>query len=319
MTPDDLKEYDVVIVGAGPAGLQAAVHAARRKASVLVLGRAGKSAAWRAHVENLAGFAAATGEDLVTRAVEQARASGAELAEQDAVALSPAGSGTGFAVALESGAKVAARALVLATGVARAKLNVPGEKDLLGKGVSHCVDCDAGFFRGVPVAVVGDGSAAAEGALVMLKHASEVHLVSAGLDVSDALRRAVEESAVVRHVPALAARIVASAEGSAVEALEIEGGERLAVRGVFVELGAKGVLGLASGLGVELDPESMRHVVTDRAQRTNVAGVYAAGDVTGPPFQIAKALGEGCVAGLGAAEHARNARAVAGSSGATGR
>jgi thioredoxin reductase (NADPH) len=89
------------------------------------------------------------------------------------------------------------------------------------------------------------------------------------------------------------------------EAVELEGGEVIAVKGVFIELGAKGVLGLAGGLGVELDPESLRFVKTDRKQRTNVEGVFAAGDVCGPPFQIAKAMGEGCVAGLGAAEYVR--------------
>ena len=296
--------YDVVVLGSGPAGLQAAVHAARRKARVLVLGRGEKSGCWSAHVENLVGQVPTTGADLVRTGREQAASSGAELREEDATKLGPRDGG--FTVTCESGDEVRAKALVIATGVSRAKLGAPGERDFVGRGVSYCVDCDAGFFRGRPVVVTGDGSAAAEGALLMLRYASEVHLVTKGLECAEKLKAEVASSAVVEHSPDRIARI---AGGEGVEAVELESGARLEVNGVFIELGAKGVMELTMELGVELDPENFRYVVVDRKQRTNIAGVFAAGDITGPPWQIAKALGEGCVAGLEAAAFAKRSGA----------
>ncbi|MHC4250868.1 MAG: NAD(P)/FAD-dependent oxidoreductase [Planctomycetota bacterium] len=294
------EPYDVAVLGSGPAGLQAAVHAGRRKARVLVLGRAEKSGCWKAHVDNLVGAGRTTGAELVRTGREQAASAGAELREEDVTKL---GTGDeGFIVTCESGDKLGARALVIATGVSRAKLGAPGEKDFVGKGVSYCVDCDAGFFKGKPVAVTGEGSAAAEGALLMLKYATEVHLVTRGLECAEKLKAEVASSAVVEHSPDGIVKIV-GAEG--VEAVELESGEHLEVNGVFIELGAKGVMELTMDLGIELDPESFKYVVVDRRQRTNVAGVFAAGDITGPPWQIAKALGEGCVAGLEAAAFAK--------------
>jgi len=293
-------EYDVVVVGAGPAGLQAAIHAARRRRSVLVLGKEEGSALSRGHVANLFGASATAGTELLRRGRDQAREAGAELVAEDAVALR---TDAGHLIAvLESRREALARALVLATGAAVNRLGVPGEKELTGRGVSYCVDCDGPLFRGKPVAVAGGGSAAVEGALLLLKYASAVHLVAERLDVSGPLRQELESSGVVRHVPD---RIVRIAGAGTVEAVELERGGRLAVGGVFIELGAKGMLSLAGSLGIALDEENQRYVVTDKAQRTNVPGVFAAGDCCGPPFQVAKAIGEGCVAGLGAAEHAK--------------
>ncbi len=296
--------YDVVVLGSGPAGLQAAVHAARRKARVLVLGRGEKSGAWKAHVDNLVGSGKTTGADLVRTGRDQAASSGAELREEDATGLAPADGG--FVITCESGDEVSAKALVIATGVSRAKLGAEGEKELVGKGVSYCVDCDAGFFKDKIVVVTGAGSAAAEGALLMLKYANEVHLVTNGLECTEKLKADVDSSPVISHSPD---KIVKIAGADGVEAVELESGDRIEAEGVFIELGAKGVMELTMELGLELDPESFKHIVVDRKQRTNVEGVFAAGDITGPPWQIAKALGEGCVAGLEAAAFAKRAGA----------
>jgi thioredoxin reductase (NADPH) len=293
-------DRDVVVVGAGPAGLQAAIHAARRKVSVCVLGRTEASAIRGHALGNLCGLEGSDGAAFLETGRRQAAAFGAELVGEDAVKLKRADED--FSVLLESGRELRARALVLATGAARARLGVPGEKELAGRGVSYCVDCDAGFFRGKAVAVVGDGSAAVEGALALLGYAEKVHLVTAGPTVSAEMRRRLDASAVVRVEPDRVARIEGDEK---VRAVTLESGGRIGVSGVFVELGSKGVLELTIDLGVALDPESFRYVVVDRRQGTNVPGVFAAGDVTGPPLQIAKALGEGCVAGLRAAEHAR--------------
>lgn len=296
-------EYDVVILGSGPAGLQAAIHAARAKASVLVLGREQKSSIRKAHVENYCCMGRVDGETLLTEGRSQAEKSGAVFLSEDVIEVR-----RDFGVTrlrTESGRELAARAVILAMGISRNKLGVPGEKDLLGKGVSYCVDCDAGFYRGEKVAVIGGESAAVSGALTLLFYASEVHLITDAISVTDVLADQVRRSAVFVHEGSGVKEIVGRTK---VEGLKLEDGTELEVSGVFIELGAKGAIELASGLGVALDPESMKFVTADKKQQTNVPGIYAAGDICGPPWQVAKAVGEGCVAGLEAAGYAKKLR-----------
>lgn len=294
--------FDVVILGSGPAGLQAAIHAARKKTSVLMLGRLNKSSLFWAHVENFLGMFKTSGEEMLTTGLAQAKSFGAEVLEEDALHIFQ--SGRCFEIETESGRKVSARSLVVATGTTRNTLGVPGEKSLLGRGVSYCVDCDGGFFRGEDVAVVGGQSAAAGGALTLLSLARSVHLIAESLDVSSALKDKLAQSGAVLHEGVKVKAILGEDEGK-VTGLALSDGSTLPVAGVFIELGAKGVLELASSLGLGLD-DSMKYIATDKRQAANVPGVFAAGDICGPPLQMAKAVGEGCVAGISAATYAKN-------------
>jgi len=301
---DNRIGYDVVILGSGPAGLQAAIHASRTKVKVAVLGRMHKSSLYRAHVENYCCTVHSTGEEILAQGREQARTFGAELLDEDVLGLSRSQGGE-FLIDLESGKKLLARAMILAMGISRNRLNVPGEKEFLGKGVSYCVECDGNFFRNQSVAVVGNESAACSGALTMLFLAKEVHLIYEELQVNEHLQYQVENSGMLLHP----GRSVGEIQGTqGVEAILLDNGQRIEVSGVFIELGAKGALELAAGLDVALDPEDMRYIAVNRKQETNVAGVYAAGDICGPPWQMAKAVGEGCVAGLEAASYAKRVR-----------
>ncbi len=304
------KDYDVVVIGSGPAGLQAAIHAARRKRRVLVLGRADRSNCAKGHIENLFGVEGAQGAELVETGRAQAGQFGAELRDEDATRLRK--DGDRFIVKPETGGEVRAKAVVLAMGVAVNKLKVPGEKELVGRGVSYCVDCDGPLFRKKRVVVTGDGSAAAEGAMALLAWASEVHLVSPRLDVAEEMREEVASSKVIGHVPDKVTKILGSEDAQSVTGVELESGGSIEAEGVFIELGGKGALSLTAELGVELDPETFKHIVVDNRQRTNVEGLFAAGDVTGPPWQVAKAVGEGCVAGLEAAAYAKKIGSAAG-------
>ena len=294
------EAFDVVILGTGPAGLQAAIHAVRGKVSVLVLGRSGQSSLFKAHVQNYCCLPTFAGPQMLEDGRRQAAEFGAVLRDEDVVGIEP--EGAGFLVRAEAGGEVAAKALVLAMGISRNRLGAPGEKELLGRGVSYCVDCDGGFYRGQPVAVVGGGSAAVSGALTMLFMASQVHLVCRDLEVGDVLNQRLRDSAVVLHEGRWPLSI---GGGDQVRSLTLDDGQILDVNGVFIELGAKGAVELAGGLGVALDPETMRYIATDKRQATNLPGVWAAGDITGPPWQMAKAVGEGCVAGLEAAAYVK--------------
>jgi thioredoxin reductase (NADPH) len=163
------------------------------------------------------------------------------------------------------------------------------------------VDCDANFYRNAKVVVVGNESAAADGALTLLGYASEVHLVTRELAVSEELLKKLLESGVTVHKDTWVAEILGE---NSVEGVLLENSSRLEVEGIFIELGAKGALELATSIGVQLDSETFTHIECNKKQQTNITGVYAAGDIAGHPYQMAKAVGEGCVAGWEAANYA---------------
>lgn len=292
--------YDVIILGTGPAGLQAAIHASRRKVSVLGMGRISKSSAYRAHIENFCCVDGKNGADLIEQARKKAEESGAVYIEEDATSLDQKDGY--FSIITEGGKSFRTHTLILAMGISREKLGLENEKSLLGNGVSYCVDCDGGFFKGETVAVTGCQSAAATSALTMLFYAKEVHLVCEQLDVSDYLHQKLKESDVIVHESRKITRIIGK-EG--LKGIILDDGTRLDVAGLFIQLGAKGALSLAGNLGVEMDRETAKYINTNKKQETNIPGIYAAGDICGPPWQVAKAVGEGCVAGLEAAAYAK--------------
>jgi thioredoxin reductase (NADPH) len=295
----ETQNYDVVILGSGPAGLQAAIHAARKKVSVLLLGKDTKSSLFHAHVENFCCLFNVKGEDMLQIGRQQAVNFGTRVLEEDVLRVSPDGSA--FKIITESGQELHTRSLIIATGTTRNKLGVTGEKELLGRGVSYCVECDANFYKGEDVAVVGSASAAVSGALTMLDYAAAVHLISDKLEVTETLEKQLKDSAVIIHEGRQVKEIVGS---NSVESIALKDGPTIPVNGVFIELGAKGIMELATHLGVQLD-DQMKYIQTNKQMETNVPGVFAAGDICGPPWQMAKAVGEGCVAGIGAAGYAR--------------
>jgi thioredoxin reductase (NADPH) len=297
--------YDVIILGVGPAGLQAAIHAARKKARVLVLGRPESSSLFKAHIENYCCVPGVkTGEELLDVGIEQARGFGAEILFEDVVSTQALPDGL-YGVTTEGRKTFSAYALVFATGISRKGLGLIGEKELIGKGVSYCVDCDANFYRDAVVAVVGDGSAAAHGACTLAKIAKEVTFITKKLEVGEALRAELESG----KVSMASGRSVKELKGTdRLEGVILDDGSEIPLDGLFIEKGAKGAMELAAFLGVTLDPEKFTYIVTDSQQATNMPGIFAAGDICGPPWQMAKAVGEGCVAGLAAGTFALKKR-----------
>ncbi len=295
------EEVDVLIMGAGPAGLQAAVHAVRKKTKVVLVGKPENSAIYRAHVENyLCVDGVVDGSELVATGVEQATRFGAQLVREDILHVEVDDDGV-FFVRSET-KEFKALSVIIAIGTSKKKLKVPGEKELTGKGVSYCVDCDCNFYRGAKVAVVGNGSAAVDGAITLTNYASDVTLVAKELNVTDGLKARLAESSVVVKDGLWAKEI--SGE-MAVTGLVLDDDSSLDVEGIFVELGAKGPMELATAIGVALDMETFSYIDTNKKMETNIPGVYAAGDIAGQPFQMAKAVGDGCTAGWFAANYVK--------------
>lgn len=303
----DIVPYDVVILGAGPAGIQAAIHATRRKTKVLMLGRIENSALYSAHVENYACIESVVqGKELLEAGIAQLERFGTERIAEDALKIQQEENAL-LSLELESGRCVHSHAIILAMGTAKNKLRVPGEEEFSGRGVSYCVDCDANFFRGARVMVVGNRSAALDGALTLLDYAAEVYLVApSALDAADALQQRLQASKVKCFINRQIKEIKGDAKG--VQEVLLDTDERILLEGVFIELGSKGALELASQIGVQMDMEYFKYIAVNRQQETNIPGIYAAGDITGPPYQMAKAVGEGCVAGMEAAMYARKRR-----------
>jgi len=295
------ENYDVVIIGSGPAGMQAAIHSVRKKIRVLMLGRIERSALYSAHVENYACMTGVqSGKDLLEAGLEQVKHFGVEHREDDVLKIHPKDGS--FQVDLEGGASVNCFAIIIATGTSRKKLKVPGEKELLGRGVSYCVDCDANFYRNATVAVVGNASAAIDGALTLLGYASKVYLIANDLQVSDDLKNKLKQS----DVEYLENSWVKEISGeNAVTSVILDSGKQVDLDGIFIELGAKGAMELALEIGVQLDLDTMTYIQVNNQMETSVEGVYAAGDIVGHPYQMAKAVGEGCIAGLEVARYCR--------------
>ena len=292
-------DYDVVTIGTGPAGLQAAIHAARKKVSVLVMGKETKSSLFHAHVENFCCLFNVSGEAMLDVGRQQATNFGSVLLDEDVLSISR--DAEFFKIITESNVELQSKAIIIATGTARKKLGVVGEKEFLGRGVSYCVECDANFYKDEDVVVAGGASAAVSGALTLLNYAKTVHLVGDKLEVTDALKKDLTNSDVIVHENT---KIEEIAGKGSVEKINLSDGTTISANGVFIELGAKGLMELATHLGIQLDDE-MKYIRTNKKMETNIAGVFAAGDICGPPWQMAKAVGEGCVAGIGAATYAK--------------
>ncbi len=298
----DAKDmYDVVIVGAGPAGLSAAVYAARQGlVTAVVAGTMGGQAMWAKHVDNYIGWQLVSGPELVEHFREHVSQFDVDCFDGKLVnAIVPAEDG--FEVFTREGLSLRARAVIIATGRAVNRLSIPGEDELLGRGVSYCATCDAPFFSGKEVVVVGPGESAADAALQLATvGASKVILVNKTPVIApDAvLEKLAAEPRVETRFGGRPIRI--EGDGGVSElVLEVDGTEeRIRAQGVFIESGAISASEFAMGL-VELNEKG--EIVVGKDQQTSTPGVYAAGDVTDLfGKQIVLAAGQGGRAAMAA-------------------
>ena len=275
----------VVVVGGGPAGLSAAIQAASRNKQVLVVsGPMEDIPLWRSpRVDNYPGMPGVTGRALLEAFDRQAQALGVERRTGKVLNILPMGDS--FTLGIGQDVEEAG-AVVLATG-ARVAEGIPGEERLLGRGVSYCATCDGMFYRGKRVVVVGQSAQAPQEAAYLRSIGCDVVYVSA--------RRPAD---LPENMPFLPIRTTVELLGQEKLAGVQLGGIVIPCDGAFLLRSSVALSGLLPGLTLEEG-----YLAVDRRQRTNLPGVFAAGDCTGQPHQIAKAVGEGLVAGLSAAEY----------------
>ena len=304
----DAALFDLVIVGAGPAGLTAGIYASRGRLRTLILERnmAGGQIALTELVENYPGFPEGiSGFELSQKMKTQAEQFGAEVREIEGVtAVGPDADGR-LAVTTDR-ETIHARSVILAPGVEPRRSGIPGEAEFIGRGVSWCATCDGALYRGRTVAVVGGGDSAVEEGMFLTKFADKVYLVHR----RDQLRaaqiaqeRCFDNSKMELVWDSVPRRIDGN---DMVEALEVENvktGEQrsLPVNGVFIYIGQDPNTAWLEGV-VELDEHD--YIVTDGLQRTSMPGVFACGDATvGPLKQIARAVGDGALAAVQAEKY----------------
>ncbi len=274
--------YDVVIIGGGPAGLSAAIQVRQRDKQALVLWNPAQRG-WlqkAEHITNYPGLPDASGAGLLDTLHAHAQAMGAVFQEGLARQIMP--TGDAFAVAIGDDF-VECRRVILATGAKQPQL-LPGEEQLLGRGVSYCATCDGMFYRGKRIAVLGQSAHAPAETNYLASLAAEVLYYG---KVGDGL------AGNVRVMTGKIERILGDTQCTGVYA----NGEEVALDGLFILRDAMALDTLLPGLA-----HDGPFIRVDRQMCTSIPGVFAAGDCTGQPLQVAKAVGEGCVAGLAACE-----------------
>jgi thioredoxin reductase (NADPH) len=293
------EHWDLIIVGAGPAGLTAGLYGARSGLKTLVLEEKtpGGQAAETPLVENYPGFRSIGGRDLIDKMTEHCKKTGAKVNELEKV----------VELDLKDEKKIVktnkttytSSALIIASGSHYRTLGVPGENEFRGRGVSYCAVCDGAFFKGRKVLVVGGGNSAVVSAIYLANLASDVKL-------SHRKSQLRAEGALVKDLQTQKVEILWNTElkeikgdvkvGSAI-LINNKTGEtkEINVDGVFVQVGEVPNSQFAKEAGIEVDERN--YIVIDARQRTNIRGVYAAGDVTnGPVKQIGTAVGQAIVA-----------------------
>ena len=297
--------YDVVIVGGGPGGLTAGIYAMRAALKTILIekGAVGGQVAISDGVENYPGFEHITGYELSQKFLQHAQSYGMEIVQEEVVAVEP---GLDFhTVRLANGDILETHTVILATGGSPRKLDIPGEDEYYGKGVSYCGVCDGFFFRDKIVVVVGGGDTAAEEALYLAKLAKHVYLVHRrdALRASMILQQRVKDECKIEILwNSIVTEIKANEEGvNAVDLQDTQTGEQreLATDGVFVFVGFIPNNQLVPA-GIKMNADG--YVVTNEKCETNMPGIYVIGDLREKyAKQIVVAAADGCTAALVAA------------------
>lgn len=277
--------YDFIIVGGGCAGLGASVYARRFGMSTLILTEALGGTITTTHlVENYPGFISLSGQELANNLIEHAKANDVEIEFGYRVKTIKK---EGDIFHIEYGEKTyQARTVLVATGTTYRKLGVPGEEELSSRGVSYCATCDAGFFHGKNVIMVGGGDSAVKESLILAEHAAHVTIVYRGEKITKAEPINMKRMEATENIDVrLKTNIVEILGENVVEAVKFDDGTEMPIQGVFIEIGRIPLTQMVDELDVEKNGKG--EIFIDSMSRTNIPGLYAAGDVAASEWKQA--------------------------------
>lgn len=294
--------FDTIIIGAGPTGLSAAIYASRRMMKTLIISKnIGGQITWTSEIENYPGIKLIKGANLASEMHEQAKNFGVLFKAEEVKKITRQNNGSFMVLADKE--KYIGKTIIIAMGLTTKTLNLPNEKNLVGKGVSYCANCDGLFFKGKVVAVVGGGNAAMDAAQVMSKIASRVYLIyrRSKLMGFEILIAKIKDKSNVEIM--LDSEITEILGEQRLEKIKVKNNidqtvKALAVDGLFIEIGHEPKTDLVADL---VKRDSKGQIIADLGGKTSLDGIFAAGDVTQSEFkQIVVGCGQGAVAALSA-------------------
>jgi len=290
-----MQKYDLIVVGSGPAGLTAAIYATRYKMKVLVIGKTHGGYAGIAHdITNFPSHEKITGAQLMIKILNQAKSLGAEIKLEEVVDIKKL---KDFYVTTRKN-KYSGRIIIIATGTDKKKLGIEGENELIGKGISYCATCDAALYKNKITAVIGGGDSAISTAILLGKFAKKVYIIYKRSEFEKANPTLKTELKKNKNIELIfnssIERLIGKNYLEGIEIIKERKKEILKINGLFIEIGSVPGIGLAKMLGINIENN---YIVVDKRQKTNIDGVYAAGDVTNNPLkQIITACAEGAIA-----------------------
>ncbi len=289
------KGYDLIIIGAGPAGLTAAIYAVRSGLKTAVVSKdIGGATSKILMLENWPGFEG-TGTQLMVKIYAQVKKYDVDFFMDSVEQISK--SKNGFLVKTVKN-KIECKSVIITTGAERRKLNIKGEEELVGKGVSYCVTCDGFFFKDKVVGVVGGSNCAANSALALSDTAKKVYVFYRGEELRCEkvnLERLKEKKNVEIIYNAISKEILGKEKVEQIKILIDEKEKDFDVDGVFVEIGAIPITNFREGLSLKLNKD--KEIIVNENMETSVKGIYAAGDVTNQKLkQVVVASGQGAIA-----------------------
>jgi len=286
-----MRKTQLVIIGQGPAGLSAAIYAARANIDTIVMGLRPKIDG-DYDIENYFGFAdVVKGSDLMSAGRAQTVKAGAELLEERVLGVHWADDGQGFAVKTETG-HYKACSLIIAAGVSRIRPGIKGFEDYDGKGVSYCVSCDGPFSRDKPVLVLGEGIYAADCALELLTYTADVTVCANGKQLT--IPKDLLDQLADKNITIVPDKIELLEGSGGLERVVFADGSTRDAFSMFVAMGEASTTSFAKTIGLEQDDKGS--IKVDEMMHTNMPGIFAAGDCVGRFKQIAVAVGEGALA-----------------------
>jgi len=296
-----MEEYDFIVIGSGSAGLPAAVYGARFKLKTLVIGEITGGTIITTHiVENWPGEVDITGWDLGEKLKKHTVANNVEIISDKVIEVEKKGR-LEFIVKTLGKKEYKAKTILFATGTTRKTLDVPGEKEFENKGVSYCAVCDGPLFKDKIVSVIGGSDSAAKEALFLSQHAKKVYIIYRGEKIRPEPINGDRVNA-TKNIEIMTLKNVSEIIGDKiVKEVKFKEGGSLKLDAVFIEIGALPNSQLAEKIGVKLDKKN--EIIIDVESKTNIEGVYAAGDVVNRHFkQAITGASEGVIAAFSAYE-----------------